>query len=59
MEAKFKPLTTKNAVLGIGRKFTDDELSEYMERTAGRKPKDNAKVKRDLKARLAKKFAVK
>lgn len=53
--AKFKPLTTRNAVLGIGRKFTADELSEYLDRTSGGRTKEAAKVKRDLKARLAKK----
>ena len=57
--AKFKPLTTKNAVLGIGRKFTDDELSEYIERTSGGKSKDAATAKKDLKNRLAKKLIVK
>ena len=57
--AKFKPLTTKNAVLGVGRKFTDDELSEYIERTSGGKSKEASKVKKDLKNRLTKKFASK
>lgn len=57
--AKFKPLTTKDAVLGIGRKFTNDELSEYLERTSGGKAKDAAKVKRDLKTRLTKRIALK
>ena len=55
--AKFKPLSTKDVALGIGRKFTNDELSEYIDRTSGGKAKDAAKVKRDLKARLTKKFA--
>jgi hypothetical protein len=50
--AKFKPLNTKDAVLGIGRKFSDDELSEYLERKKGGKPKSAAKVKSDLKKRL-------
>ena len=57
--AKFKPLTTKDAVLGIGRKFTDDELSEYIERTSGGRAKDASKVKKDLKNRLTKKSAPK
>ena len=57
--AKFKPLTTKNAALGIGRKFTDDELSEYIERTAGGKSKSASKVKKDIKARIVKKIAAK
>ena len=57
--ANFKPLTTKEVALGIGRKFTNEELSEYLERKAGGKPKDAAKVKKDLKTRLAKKLAVK
>jgi hypothetical protein len=46
MEAKFKPLTTKEAVLGIGRKFTNDELDEYLERTSGGKPKVPKKSKK-------------
>ena len=58
-EAKFKPLTTKNAVLGIGRKFNEEELAEYVERTASNGVKDAAKVKRDLKKRLDKKAIVK
>lgn len=53
--AKFKPLTTKNAVQGIGRKFTNDELREYLGRTSGGKTKEASKLKRDLKARLSKK----
>ena len=57
--AKFKPLTTKDAVLGIGRKYTDAELSEYTERKSGGKPKDATKVKNDLKSRIAKKTAAK
>jgi len=59
MEAKFKPLTTKEAVLGIGRKFTNDELDEYLERTSGGKPKSAEKVKKDLKSRLKNKLSVK
>ena len=57
-EAKFKPLTTKQVALGIGRKFTDDELEEYLQRTAGGKIKSAGKVKAQLKKRLAKKFPV-
>ncbi|MGE0635744.1 MAG: hypothetical protein AB7G44_12270 [Bacteroidia bacterium] len=49
-----KPLTTKNAALGIGRKFTDDELSEYLERTKSRKSKSASQTKLDLKSRLMK-----
>ena len=56
-EAKFKPLTTKDVALGIGRKFSDDELSEYLERTAGGKPKSAKKVKADIAKKLAKKRA--
>jgi hypothetical protein len=55
-ETNFKPLSTRNAALGIGRKFTEDELHEYIKRTAGGKPKDAALVKKDLKDRLSKKF---
>jgi len=58
-EAKFKPLTTKDAVLGIGRKFSHDELDEYLERTAGGKPKAAEKVKKDLKNRLKSKISSK
>ena len=49
-----KPLTTKNASLGIGRKFTEDELSEYLERTKARKTKSATQTKLDLKSRLIK-----
>ncbi|MEP7168548.1 MAG: hypothetical protein ABI855_04205 [Bacteroidota bacterium] len=52
-QAKFKPLTTKNVVTGIGRKFTDAELEEYLKRTKGGKPRSSVKVKRNLKLRLA------
>jgi ribosomal protein S6E (S10) len=52
-EAKFKPLTTKQVATGIGRAFTDNELEEYLLRTSGGKPKPAAKVKSDLKKRLA------
>lgn len=48
-----KPLTTKNAALGIGRKFAEDELSEYLERTKARKSKSVSQIKLDLKSRLA------
>jgi hypothetical protein len=57
--AKFKPLSTKDVALGIGRKFTDNELSEYVERKSGGKTKAAEKVKADLKHRLAKKLAAK
>ena len=57
--ANFKPLSTKDVALGIGRKFTDNELDEYLQRKSGGKPKDAAKVKRDLKNRIAKKVALK
>ncbi len=51
--AKFKPLTTKDVALGIGRKFTDDELEEYLARTSGGKPVSAEKVKARLKKRLS------
>ena len=56
---KFEPLSTKDAVLGIGKKFSNEQLQEYVDRTAAGKPKDANKVKRDLKARLAKRIAQK
>jgi len=56
-ETKFKPLTTKDVALGIGRKFTKDELDEYLQRTAGGKPKSIEKAKKDLIAKLRKKTA--
>ncbi len=37
IEANFKPLATKDVVLGIGRRFTNDELTEYLKRTSGGK----------------------
>ncbi len=52
--AKFKPLSTKDVALGIGRKFKDEELSEYLERTSHGKAKDVAQVRENLKERLAK-----
>ena len=51
-EAKFKPLTTKEVAVGIGRKFSDDELLEYLNRNAGGKRKSALMVKRDLTKRL-------
>ena len=56
-EAKFKPLSTKDVALGIGRKFTDDELEEYLERTSKGKPERAEKVKARLKKRLSRKFS--
>ncbi len=53
-EARFKPLTTKNAVLGMGKKFTKEELDEYLQRTAGGKPKSAEKVKRAIRSRISK-----
>jgi hypothetical protein len=47
-----QPLTTHQAALGIGRKFTNEELSEYLQRTSGGKPKTSLKVKASLKRRL-------
>ncbi|HLP19550.1 MAG TPA: hypothetical protein VK174_04585 [Chitinophagales bacterium] len=58
-EAKFKPLTTKDVALGIGRKFTNEELSEYLERNAGGKVKNASAVKRSVKARINKRVAAK
>jgi len=58
-EAKFKPLTTKEVALGIGRKFTDDEMEEYLEKTSGGKPMPAEKVKARLKKRLAGKVSSK
>jgi hypothetical protein len=57
--AQFKPLSTKDAVLGIGKKFSNDQLGEYLDRKSGGKSRSAAKVKSDLKNRLAKKFAAK
>lgn len=48
-----KALTTKDVALGIGRKFTDEELSEYLERTKARKTKSAAQTKLYLKLRLS------
>jgi hypothetical protein len=50
--AKTKSLSTKDVALGIGRKFTSMELSEYLYRTSGGKPKNAEKVKVDLKKKL-------
>lgn len=47
-----KALTTKDIALGIGRKFTDEVLSEYLLRTKARKTKSAAQTKLDLKFRL-------
>jgi hypothetical protein len=51
-EAQFKPLTTKDVALGIGRKFTNAELHEYIGRKATGKPTDASDVKKSLKQRL-------
>lgn len=58
-EAKFKPLTTKDVALGIGRKFTDDELEEYLERTSSGKSGAAKQVKARLRKRLSGKSSVK
>jgi len=52
-EAKFKPLTTKDVAPGIERKFSEEELNEYLERTSGGRPRDSEKVKANLKKRLS------
>jgi hypothetical protein len=52
-EAKFKSLNTKQVALGIGRKFNNSELQEYVLRNSGGKTKSVLKVKRDLEKRLA------
>lgn len=53
-EARFKPLTTKEAALGVGKKFTDEQLSEYLIRNKSDKTKGVTAVKRSLKNRLQK-----
>lgn len=35
----FKPLTHKDATLGIGRKFTEAELTQYLSHSKNQKPK--------------------
>lgn len=49
-----KRLTTKDIALGIGRRFTEEELKEYLVRTAGGKGKTLEKVKEDLIQRITK-----
>jgi len=46
-------LTTKEVALGIGRPFTEQELTSYLTRTAGGEPKTASAVKRSLKKRMA------
>ncbi len=57
--AKFKPLSTKDIALGIGRKITDEELEEYLERTSGGKPVAAERVKTRLNIKLSRKFSAK
>jgi hypothetical protein len=53
---EFMPLSTKDAVMGVGRKFTDEELSEHILRTSGGKSKEISSLKRDLKWSLSKRL---
>jgi hypothetical protein len=46
-------LTTKDVALGIGRPFTEQELTSYLTRTSGGEPKTASAVKRSLKKRIA------
>jgi hypothetical protein len=39
MQPHFKPLTHKDATLGIGRKFTEAELTQYLSHSKNQKPK--------------------
>jgi hypothetical protein len=52
-------LTTKDVALGIGRRFTEQELTEYLTRTAGDEPKTASAVKRSLKKRIAERISIK
>lgn len=45
-------LTTKDVALGIGRPFTEQELTDYLTRSAGGEPKTASVVKRSLKKRI-------
>ena len=38
-EAKFKPLTNKEAVTGNGKKISEEQLSEYLSRKSGGRKK--------------------
>jgi len=53
-EADFKPLTHKEVALGIGKKPSNEQLEEYLNRNSGGKPKSITRLKSDLKKRLAK-----
>lgn len=46
-------LTSKDVALGIGRRFTEQELTEYLTRTAGGEPKTASAVKHSVKKRIA------
>lgn len=52
-EARFKPLSTKDAVLGIGKKFSEEQLTEYLTRKTGGKKKSTRTLKNDLRKRLS------
>ena len=49
---KVKPLTTKQVALGIGRNLTDEELSEYINRTYGGEGKSAEDFLSELKISL-------
>jgi hypothetical protein len=53
MKKEFKPLTTKDVALGIGRKFTTAELNEYLNRTKGSKGQSAEEVKKYIASRLS------
>ncbi len=53
-EADFKPLTHKEAALGIGKKPSEKQLKEYLNRNTAGNPKSVSRLKADLKKRLAK-----
>ena len=54
MKKLLKKLTPRDAVLGIGRKATDEELEEYLTRERREEFKPLAQVRKEITAHLNK-----
>jgi hypothetical protein len=54
MKKTVKKLTPRDVVLGIGRKATDEELSEYLNRPLKEEFKPIAQVREEITAHLRK-----
>jgi hypothetical protein len=54
MKKSIKKLTTRDVVLGIGRKATDEELEEYLNRERAESFKPLTQVRKEITAHLNK-----